>query len=100
MVKHIVMGARVDRGIDCKWRDQDNPNGSGGLGTFTGELHNSWIDVTWDHGGSNSYRMGAEGQVRHLPQAFQRPQLLSKQFLLITSLARRRLMIRGQPQNQ
>lgn len=21
-----------------------------------------WIDVTWDHGGSNSYRMGAEGK--------------------------------------
>ncbi len=27
-----------------------------------GELHNGWIDVTWDHGGSNSYRMGAEGK--------------------------------------
>lgn len=21
-----------------------------------------WIDVTWDHGASNSYRMGAEGK--------------------------------------
>lgn len=21
-----------------------------------------WIDVTWDHGGANSYRMGAEGR--------------------------------------
>ena len=62
MVKHIVMGARVDRGIDWKWRDQDNPTGSGGVGTVTGELHNSWIDVTWDHGGSNSYRMGAESK--------------------------------------
>ena len=31
-------------------------------GTVTGELHNGWIDVTWDHGGSNSYRMGAEGK--------------------------------------
>lgn len=29
---------------------------------MTGELHNGWIDVTWDHGGSNSYRMGAEGK--------------------------------------
>lgn len=27
-----------------------------------GELHSGWIDVTWDHGGSNSYRMGAEGK--------------------------------------
>lgn len=33
-----------------------------GEGTVTGELHNGWIDVTWDHGGSNSYRMGAEGK--------------------------------------
>lgn len=29
---------------------------------MTGELHSGWIDVTWDHGGSNSYRMGAEGK--------------------------------------
>ena len=32
------------------------------LGTVTGELHNGWIDVTWDHGSANSYRMGAEGK--------------------------------------
>lgn len=32
------------------------------LGTVTGDLHSGWIDVTWDHGGSNSYRMGAEGK--------------------------------------
>ena len=62
MVKHMVTGARVVRGMDWKWRDQDNPNGSGGVGTVTGDLHNGWIDVTWDHGGSNSYRMGAEGK--------------------------------------
>merc|ERR1711884_205379 len=58
----MVAGARVVRGIDWKWRDQDNPSGSGGVGSVTGELHNGWIDVTWDHGGSNSYRMGAEGK--------------------------------------
>lgn len=29
---------------------------------MTGELHNGWIDVSWDAGGSNSYRMGAEGK--------------------------------------
>ena len=62
MVKHMVSGARVVRGIDWKWRDQDNPCGSGGVGTVSGELHNGWIDVVWDHGGSNSYRMGAEGK--------------------------------------
>jgi len=61
MMKHMVAGARIVRGLDWKWRDQDGPN-EPGLGTVTGELHNGWIDVTWDHGGSNSYRMGAEGK--------------------------------------
>ncbi|GCC24137.1 E3 ubiquitin-protein ligase HECTD1 isoform X2 [Chiloscyllium punctatum] len=60
VLKYMVPGARVVRGIDWKWRDQDgNPPGEG---TITGELHNGWIDVTWDAGGSNSYRMGAEGK--------------------------------------
>ncbi|XP_034174379.1 ubiquitin fusion-degradation 4-like isoform X7 [Osmia lignaria lignaria] len=60
VLRHLVAGARVARGLDWKWRDQDGvPPGEG---TVTGELHNGWIDVTWDHGGSNSYRMGAEGK--------------------------------------
>ncbi|XP_046664774.1 E3 ubiquitin-protein ligase HECTD1 isoform X3 [Homalodisca vitripennis] len=60
VLKHLVVGTRVVRGLDWKWRDQDGtPQGEG---TVTGELHNGWIDVTWDHGGSNSYRMGAEGK--------------------------------------
>ncbi|CAH1173687.1 unnamed protein product [Phaedon cochleariae] len=60
LLKHMAVGARVVRGVDWKWRDQDgNPPGEG---TVTGELHSGWIDVTWDHGGSNSYRMGAEGK--------------------------------------
>lgn len=71
MLRHLVPGARVVRGLDWKWRDQDGSTTTaavvGGLaqqaeGTVTGELHNGWIDVTWDHGGSNSYRMGAEGK--------------------------------------
>lgn len=60
VLKHLVVGARVVRGLDWKWRDQDGT--PPGEGTVTGELHNGWIDVTWDHGGSNSYRMGAEGK--------------------------------------
>ncbi|KAK0175018.1 hypothetical protein PV327_008803 [Microctonus hyperodae] len=60
VLKHLVAGARVARGIDWKWKDQDGvPPGEGSI---TGEFHNGWIDVTWDHGGSNSYRMGAEGK--------------------------------------
>ncbi|XP_036397800.1 E3 ubiquitin-protein ligase HECTD1 isoform X6 [Megalops cyprinoides] len=60
VMKYIVPGARVVRGIDWKWRDQDGT--PAGEGTVTGEAHNGWIDVTWDAGGSNSYRMGAEGK--------------------------------------
>ena len=56
----MVVGARVVRGLDWKWRYQDGT--PPGEGTVTGELHNGWIDVTWDHGASNSYRMGAEGK--------------------------------------
>ncbi|XP_033103063.1 E3 ubiquitin-protein ligase HECTD1-like isoform X1 [Anneissia japonica] len=60
VLRQMLPGARVVRGMDWKWRDQDgNPSGEG---TVTGELHNGWVDVTWDHGGSNSYRMGAEGK--------------------------------------
>ena len=44
--------------MDFFWKDGTPPAD----GTITGELHNGWIDVTWDHGGSNSYRMGAEGK--------------------------------------
>ena len=46
MVKHMVVGARVARGIDWKWRDQDGPSGVMGVGTVTGDLHNGWIDVS------------------------------------------------------
>ena len=38
MVKQMVVGARVVRGLDWKWRDQDgHPPGEG---TVTGEMHN------------------------------------------------------------
>ena len=38
MLKQMVPGARVVRGLDWKWRDQDgSPVGEG---TISGELHN------------------------------------------------------------
>ncbi|XP_055588609.1 E3 ubiquitin-protein ligase Ufd4 isoform X2 [Uranotaenia lowii] len=59
-LKYITQGARVVRGVDWHWDDQDgNPPGEG---TVTGEIHNGWIDVKWDHGLRNSYRMGAENK--------------------------------------
>ncbi|KAH8410654.1 hypothetical protein KR009_011091 [Drosophila setifemur] len=57
-LKHMTTGARVSRGVDWRWEDQDGC----GEGTITGEIHNGWIDVKWDHGVRNSYRMGAEGK--------------------------------------
>uniref|UniRef100_A0A336LX55 E3 ubiquitin-protein ligase n=1 Tax=Culicoides sonorensis TaxID=179676 RepID=A0A336LX55_CULSO len=59
-LKHIVKGARVIRGVDWRWEDQDGSPPC--EGTVTGEIHNGWIDVKWDHGVRNSYRMGAEGK--------------------------------------
>ncbi|CAH0714365.1 unnamed protein product, partial [Brenthis ino] len=56
----VGAGARVLRGPDWKWRDQDGPHPA--MGTVTSDLHNGWVDVRWDHGGRNSYRMGAEGK--------------------------------------
>lgn len=68
-LKYITTGARVLRGVDWRWEDQDLPNhnkSDDGLivseGTVTGEIHNGWCDVKWDHGTRNSYRMGAEGK--------------------------------------
>ncbi|XKL65492.1 hypothetical protein PGB90_008912 [Kerria lacca] len=54
----LTIGARVTRGVDWKWRDQDGI----GEGTVTGNLHSGWVDVTWDNGKTNSYRMGAENK--------------------------------------
>nr|XP_049465855.1 E3 ubiquitin-protein ligase Ufd4 isoform X1 [Anopheles coluzzii]XP_049465856.1 E3 ubiquitin-protein ligase Ufd4 isoform X1 [Anopheles coluzzii]XP_049465858.1 E3 ubiquitin-protein ligase Ufd4 isoform X1 [Anopheles coluzzii] len=59
-LKYITDGARVVRGVDWHWDDQDgSPPGEG---TVIAEIHNGWIDVKWDHGMRNSYRMGAEGK--------------------------------------
>lgn len=57
-LKHFIPGTRVVRGVDWRWDDQDGST----EGTVTGEIHNGWIDIKWDHGLRNSYRMGAEGK--------------------------------------
>lgn len=59
-LKYITTGARVLRGVDWRWDNQDGT--PPGEGVVTGEIHNGWIDVKWDHGNRNSYRMGAEGK--------------------------------------
>ncbi len=60
VMKKLSIGVRVMRGVDWKWRDQDSTPYA--CGTITGKLRNGWIEVQWDHGGANSYRMGDEGK--------------------------------------
>ncbi|XP_053389245.1 E3 ubiquitin-protein ligase TRIM33-like [Mercenaria mercenaria] len=52
----FVVGLRVRRGPDWKWENQDR----GGLGTVIGFNRNGWARVTWDKGGTDSYRIGQE----------------------------------------
>lgn len=61
MARRIGAGIRVERGPDWKWGTQDGPLGPG-QGTVRGALRTGWVDVDWDHGASNSYRMGADGK--------------------------------------
>nr|XP_033808047.1 E3 ubiquitin-protein ligase HECTD1 isoform X5 [Geotrypetes seraphini] len=73
VLKYMVPGARVIRGIDWKWRDQDGS--SQGEGTVTGELHNgttqSWSslvknncpDKTSAAGAGSSSRKGSSSSV-------------------------------------
>jgi hypothetical protein len=51
-------GARVKRGPDWQWGDQDG--GDGQLGTVQ-EWDDQWCKVTWDNGYKNSYRVGSDG---------------------------------------
>jgi E3 ubiquitin-protein ligase HECTD1 len=59
-LKHVCKSARVVRGCDWQYEVQDGcPPGEG---TVTGEIHNGWVEVKWDHGFKNFYRMGAQGK--------------------------------------
>jgi len=71
--KQMVLGARVIRGTDWNWKNQDfpnisisnnNSNNNENLneGTVLGELNNGWIEVIWDNGLVNFYRMGFESK--------------------------------------
>lgn len=59
-LKNFTLGSRVVRGVDWRWDDQDGIIPCEGI--VTSEIHNGWIDVKWNHGSRNSYRMGAEGK--------------------------------------
>ena len=63
--KQMVLGARVQRGTDWKWGNQDMINEEACLaeGTVITDLDpNGWIEVIWDNGVFNHYRMGHESK--------------------------------------
>lgn len=49
-LKHITTGARVVRGVDWRWDDQDG-TGDNRVGTVTGEIHNGKYSVFGIYGG-------------------------------------------------
>jgi hypothetical protein len=58
-VKSVDIGARVVRGKDWEWGDQDG----GGPGTVIAPgARKGWARVQWDSGGANAYQVGWEGQ--------------------------------------
>ncbi|CAK9072411.1 E3 ubiquitin-protein ligase MIB1 (DAPK-interacting protein 1) (DIP-1) (Mind bomb homolog 1) (RING-type E3 ubiquitin transferase MIB1) [Durusdinium trenchii] len=57
VLRSCIAGVRVRRGPDWSWGDQDG----GGLGTTRADPDPGWVKVTWDNGGTNSYRVGRGG---------------------------------------
>ena len=55
----MVKGMRVVRGPDWKWGHQDGD--PPGVGRVQADLTDGWVDVKWENGSSNRYRMGAQG---------------------------------------
>ena len=66
--KGIFTGARVVRGPDWDWDNQDG--GSNSIGQVTDvrgwemESFRSVVSVTWQSAGTNVYRVGHKGKVR------------------------------------
>ena len=63
-------GAKVTRGKDWKWGDQDGGEGSEGevegydnKAAVVGTGARNMLMVQWPHGGSHSYRLGVHGKV-------------------------------------
>jgi hypothetical protein len=55
----MVKGMRVVRGPDWKWGNQDGDQPA--IGRVQADLTDGWVDVKWENGSSNRYRMGAQG---------------------------------------
>nr|CAG4647724.1 EOG090X02DA [Moina brachiata] len=64
-IRGIFAGARVVRGVDWQWEDQDGGNGRRGKVTeiqdWSAASPRSAAYVIWDNGAKNLYRVGFEG---------------------------------------
>lgn len=64
-VRGIFPGARVVRGVDWQWEDQDGGNGRRGkvneIQDWSSASPRSAAYVVWDNGAKNLYRVGFEG---------------------------------------
>lgn len=58
--QEYVVGSRVVRGDDWKWGAQDG--GKASEGTILSEIKYGWVEVMWDSGSFNLYRIGSEGK--------------------------------------
>lgn len=69
-VRGIFPGARVVRGVDWQWEDQDGGNGRRGKVTeiqdWSAASPRSAAYVMWDNGAKNLYRVGFEGMVSYV----------------------------------
>ena len=65
-IRGIFPGARVIRGVDWQWEDQDGGNGRRGKVTevqdWSAASPRSAAYIIWDTGAKNLYRVGFEGQ--------------------------------------
>jgi E3 ubiquitin-protein ligase mind-bomb len=64
-VRGIFCGARVVRGVDWQWEDQDGGNGRRGkvneIQDWSAQSPRSAAYIVWDNGAKNLYRVGFEG---------------------------------------
>ncbi|KAI6657623.1 E3 ubiquitin-protein ligase HECTD1 isoform X6 [Oopsacas minuta] len=58
IIPQLKQGSKVRKGLDFNWEEELSDSG-----TVTGDLSSDgWIEVKWDNGNTNSYRMGAGGK--------------------------------------
>lgn len=74
MSRGIFPGARIVRGVDWEWEDQDGGNGRRGrvadVQDWSALSPRSAAYIIWDNGSKNLYRLGYEGMVKQKFRSF------------------------------